>query len=193
MSYFDVLNDVAREPSPSPEDIDTVEEFLAPFDPLVSYFAHHEVALLLERSKSSSPSEELREQLHIAYYGTANDRSVTNVLRAIELLTEHAEASQSEIERWDDLHALLEILRQRWAQRQQRPRRIHYELADCEESLSRISAAFDVLDEIAARHPDEFANWPGRRGSTSRAVGGLAGNLPLAIARTQGADRKPGD
>lgn len=161
--YLLALGAAARQERPDAESIQRVTAFLDPFDPLVSFFAHHEAASLWSRSAEPDAATELQHRLYTVYYGAGADRSVRNVTAALELLLEAEDAVETPQARWDHQNSLLEVLRQRWAYRWQFPEQSRFAAADLDESITVVR---DTLSAMDALHPQlalSRDHWPERR------------------------------
>jgi hypothetical protein len=149
--FLKALGAAARQEHPDAESIRQVSQFVDPYDPLVSYFAHHEAAYLWSRSSEQDPSAELGHRLYTVYYGAGTDRSVRNVTEALELLLKSEDAVASPQARWDHMNSLLEVLHQRWAYRMQFPEQSRFAAADLDESLTVVRGTLAAMDEM---HPE---------------------------------------
>jgi hypothetical protein len=147
--YLLALGAAATLPDPPREAIDAVAAFAEPYDPLVSYFAHHEVALLLGRATTPDPRAELQHRLHTIYFNAAYDRSIRNVVAALEIVLDHPDAVGAPLDRWDLMNSLLEVLEQRWSIRVQLGHASRFAEADAEQSLTVGGRALDAMRELA--------------------------------------------
>jgi hypothetical protein len=78
------------------------------------------------------------------------DRSIHNVIRAIELVHEHPEIIASDRTRFDQLNGLVQTLTNRWHLRQgETPDSTDQGLTDVDESLEAADAALDDLRTLA--------------------------------------------
>ena len=149
MYYFKALSDAMAKPEPPIELISRVIRFATTYDPMISYFMHDEVAELYKKSKSAPPQLEFAHRLHAINYGSALDRSINSVVRAMELATANPEMFQTSAQQWDHLNGLLQELKRRWDNRSQaRPVTSKQALHDIELSLSAIEVAFEKMKEI---------------------------------------------
>jgi len=141
-----------------------VAAFSQPYDPLLSYFLHHEVAALYERCTPGDPPAELWHRLHAVYYAHPRDRSVRDVFGAMTLLSAHPEAVDRPADCWDHLNALLQILKTRWETRGLvAPRSPQIVLNDIEESLEAAEQAFSVMSELRPAIGVPADHWSARQ------------------------------
>jgi hypothetical protein len=123
-----------------------LSQFTTPTEPLVSYFANHEVVRLLEAG-DLSPSTEFQHRLHTIYFVPGLTRSVREVVAAMNLLVEHPEVIPDPADRWDQMNSLLQILMGRWAARRDiPPRSSHVALNDIEKSLLAIESGLKAMN-----------------------------------------------
>ena len=162
------LSAAATQEHPSPSAIAEVAQFVDPYDPLVSYFTHHEAAYLWSRAETPDPAAELAHRLHTVYFGPGYDRSVRNITAALELIVAHPNAMPDAGDRWDHINALLETLRQRWEIRTHTGGARQFTAADAEESLNAAKRAVDCLDEIRADVGIDRDAWSARRDAIER-------------------------
>ena len=67
--YFEALGAAAGQGEPTDSELEQLAGFLDPYDPLITYFAHHELAELYGAKSEPDPGVELRCRLHMAWYG----------------------------------------------------------------------------------------------------------------------------
>ncbi len=151
--YLVILGAAATQQDPPREAIDAVAAFAEPYDPLVSYFAHHEAARLLARARTADPRAELQHRLHTIYFNAAYDRSVGNVVEALEIVLDHPDAVGAPLERWDLMNSLLEVLEQRWSIRVQLGDASRYAESDTGQSLAAAERALEAMRELAPALP----------------------------------------
>lgn len=162
MDYFKYLARATR--NPTPDKIRKVVEFTESYDPLVSYFAHAEIAALFKRGRPKNPRAELWHRLHTIYYAHPRDRSVRDVSRALVLLASHDNVVDSAADRWDHLNGLLQTLKSRWITRGLvAPRKAQIVLNDIEDSLEAAEAAFSTMDKLHASVGVTSAAWSARK------------------------------
>jgi len=137
LDYFEALGYAAQQ-NPCPLGaLRRVEHFAAPFDPLVSYFMHGELARLYQRSQPPQPEQELLHWLHSLYYGSHQERTVRSIHRSLQLLAE-ADLSFTAAERYDHTNALLELMELRWQMRKGK------------QDLSQSVLLIDIKDTLAS-------------------------------------------
>jgi len=151
--YLVALGEAATRQEPSRASIDAVAGFIEPYDPLVSYFAHHETARLLSRARTPDPQAELEHRLHTIYFNAAYDRSVGNVVDALQIVLDHPDVVRGPLDRWDLMNSLLEILEQRWTMRVQIGEASRYSESDAEETLAVAQRALQTMRELAPELP----------------------------------------
>ena len=114
--YFVALGNAGTQMTPTREQIAKLEEYLEPYDPLVSYFGRQETADLLARCGEDA-ARELAYRLYVIYFAPP-DASVRNVAKALETLVKHPEAVPDDGMRFDALNGLIQTMRIRWEIRQ---------------------------------------------------------------------------
>jgi hypothetical protein len=186
--YLVTLGAAATLQHPPREAIDAVASFVEPYDPLVSYFAHHEAARLLARARTPDPRAELEHRLHTIYFNAAYDRSIRNVVAALEIILDHPDAVGAPLDRWDLMNSLLEVLEQRWSVRVQVGNVSRYAESDAEESLAAAERTLATMRDLARGLPLSQAEWSARITLLERQF-----VRPLRAYRTQhaGASRRP--
>ncbi len=164
LDYFRALGRAYQHKPPRPEDIAKVESFAEPFDPLITFFLHQEVAELHSRSSSHNSSAELAHRVHSIFFAAPGDRSIRNVIAAIEILTAHSESVETPIERWDHLNAMLQMMKQRWAIRSSvAPASTQVTLNDVDKSLEAVDMALKAMDELREEAGIKTQDWEARR------------------------------
>jgi hypothetical protein len=162
-NYFLALGNAARRQTPTRAQIAAVEEFLEPYDPLVSYFARQETADLLERT-GEDPGRELAYRLHVIFFAPTVDASVRNVAKAVETIVKHPEAIPDDSNRFDALNGLIQTLRIRWELRQSiRETSTRKVLDDVDQSLIAIQSGLESMDAIAVSSGVAPGDWQTRK------------------------------
>jgi hypothetical protein len=171
LDYFEALGDVAKQGRPPVEQIERVAEFTQPYDPLMSYFAHHEVARLYAKSAAQGSFAELSHRLHGIYYADPRDRSVRDVAQALMLLVDHRDAVASPEQRYDHINALLEQLKNRWTLRGTgEAGSAEVVLNDVQKSVAALEAAVAEMDRLSQQIALQSDEWPARRTALERAL-----------------------
>lgn len=164
VDYFTALGAAAKQKSPSPDDLLTIEEFAAPHDPLISLFLHQEVAELATRNRDENFRIELQHRLHRIYFTASSDQAVRNVIASIEILCEYPEAISDDADRADQLDALLQALHDRWHNRGEKsPGSSKIVLNDIEQSVAAIDKAFFELEQLNDARDYSPEQWQARR------------------------------
>lgn len=158
-NYLQVLGQAVRTEQPSMTRIEKLENFTAPYDPLITDFAHFEVAHLLSRHPDTDPAQQYRHWMHCITYAPEGDRSTRPVTAAMQLLVDHPEILSDTSWRWDQSQYLLEIMRHRWTTRWQSGHRSKYEEADLQHSIDAVNALMFAMDSQHTLADIEEATW----------------------------------
>lgn len=86
-------------------------------EPLLSYFAHHELVRIHEAAAHPSPALELRHRLHTVYFTEGGDLSVQQVTDAIQQILDDPELVADASIRFDYVNSMLQELVRRWDMR----------------------------------------------------------------------------
>ncbi len=149
LDYFEALGSINRKDRFTPADLERIARFAYPYDPLISYYIHPELAKLYQRCTPADPDAELRELLHTIYYSNTSQRSVRNIHRSLEVLAT-ANLSMSQADRYDHINTLLEILKQRWITRKvEQGISQAVTLIDLKNSLACVEKSLDKMDQLA--------------------------------------------
>ncbi len=161
--YFVALGNAARRKKPTREQIAAVEEYLQPYDPLLTYFARQEIADMLARCGEDA-ARELAYRLHVIYFVPTRDSSVRNVATAIETVVNHPEAVPDDSVRFDVLNGLIQTLRTRWETRQFISQTsVKKVLDDVDQSLIATENGVNSLNEIATSAGVSDKEWQARK------------------------------
>jgi hypothetical protein len=145
--------------------------FASPYDPLLSYFSHHEVARLYARSEPREFAAELMHRLHDIHFADPADRSVRNVADAITLLVEHPQSQPDPIRRWDHINALLQVMERRWQLRtSETPESAKVAMRDVELSISAMKVGFEGMHALLEPTGMSASDWALRRNHLERSV-----------------------
>ena len=168
--YLTALGAAVANDPPKPSLVGKMATFAEPYDPLLSPFVHEEAARLYGKCQPRVGAEELRHWQHAIYYGTGNDRSVRNVVSAVELLHAAPESLVDPVERWDTLQSLLDVMKERWIIRARlaRENRSKFETIDLSRSIAAAEAALADLDSLAPQVGSISEGWEVRRKGLER-------------------------
>ncbi len=162
--YLELLGAAATSETPDPAAIARMIDFTEPYDPLVSYFLHEEAARLYERAAVKDRAAEFNHLRYSVHFGPQQDRSVRNVVTALELLIADPQLIPEPHQRWDEMNALLDVLRHRSMLRLQTDRTASpFELVDAEKSIDVAERAMDVMDGLHAAADVPADDWERRR------------------------------
>jgi hypothetical protein len=163
-NYVIALGKAAETGHPERERLAELVRSAEPYDPLITYFMHHEAAAIYARSEPHDLQAELEHRLYASYFADPSDRSVRNVARALTLLAEHPETVPNAAQRWDHMNALLQVLKLRWANRSgATPAPARIELNDVEKSVSAIELAFAEMERIGPDAGLSDGEWQSRK------------------------------
>lgn len=180
MDYLQALSAAVTDGATA-EEVARLADFAEPFDPLLSYFLHHEVARLAAGSSECDRCVELAHRLAAVFHADPRDRSVRDVAAALRLLAEHPESLAGQTERFDQLNALLQALKHRWDNRAATaPRNVSVGLNDLSQSIAAAEAALTEMDRLAEADSGIAEWWPARRRYLEHALIG-----PLRTYRDQ--------
>lgn len=149
VDYFEALGAANR--SPSVPTINAVKASLSPHDPLLTPFGHAEVAGLWRRAGEEFADRELESQIRSAHYAGAGDRSVRDVLRALEIIERRPEIIADPADRFAHVDGLLTLLERRWMARGLKdPSATEVVLADVTDTVAAVESSLARLDEDGA-------------------------------------------
>ena len=151
--YFIALGNVLQEASNGQVSEDALQKltnFTQRYEPLLSYFAHHELVRIHELSGHPSPEDEWKHRLHTVFYHQPGDYSVRHVTAAIEYLLEHESVVPDESQRFDYLNAMLQELVKRWEfRRSYEPKSATVAQNDVDQSVQIANDALDHMLELS--------------------------------------------
>ena len=164
LRYFRTIGELAKNAAPTEADLDRLRQFESPFDPLVSPFLHQELVELTPRCSDRDAAAELHHRLAAIYFSTPADRSIRNVADAIQFVNSTPAAIPDNVERYDHLNALLQMLMARWGARGEfRPTSSRVALNDIERSIAAAETSFATLDTLATQGVVPAAEWQARQ------------------------------
>jgi hypothetical protein len=140
-----------------PMSLRTFEQFTRKYEPLLSYFARHELLRVHEATGHPSPALELRHRLHTVYFSDGGDFSIRLINKAITQLLDDPELLASDDSRYDHVNSLLQELVRRWEVRvgYSPPSAIRTQ-QEVDECVSIANRALDAMEEWAG--PLEIAD-----------------------------------
>ncbi len=169
MNYFKALDQALK--TLNANDIASVANYATPYDPLVSDFLHKEVAELYSRCDPPEHKAELMHRLRAANFASAQEMSVRNVAKAMMILVQHPGTMPDAMERFDQLNALVQTMKLRWAARLgYKPESSDVMLNDIEKSLRATESALEAMDELAADVDIPVDDWKARRKFVEKTV-----------------------
>ena len=98
----------------NPADVKKFQHIITHHEPLMTWFAHHELVRIFEATGSLSPAQELRSRLYTINFGSAADPGVYQIASALEQLTKQPELMPETNRRYDHANGLLQELIRRW-------------------------------------------------------------------------------
>jgi spermine/spermidine synthase len=170
LNYLSALGHAAKARRPTLEAVHQLEEFAEPYDPVLTYFVHHELAALYGRDGSLDPAAHLRHRLYTVYYGDASDRSIRDVVEALQLLATTPQAMPV-AERWDQMNALMQFLKLRWNNRGLgKPPSVRIALNDCDRTISAAESTFVEMEKLRPEVGVTQSDWEARREVIERSL-----------------------
>jgi hypothetical protein len=170
VDYFTALGKAAQFPRPTLDALHGIEDFAEPYDPVLTYFLHHELAMLYGRSEAAGSMAQLQHRLYSVYYSDPRDRSVRDVVDALEILIREPLLVPAE-QRWDYLNALLGFLQTRWANRGlATPKSPQIVLNDLERSIDAVESTLTLMDRLRGAVGIAQADWSARRSVLERGL-----------------------
>ena len=170
LEYFSALGRAAQARQPSLESLHQIEEFAEPYDPVLTYFVHHELSPLYARAKTPDPAAQIRHRLYTVYYGDARDRSIRDVVEALQLLAANPHLFP-DAERWDHTNALLQFLKLRWNNRGLgKPESPRIVLNDLDRTIGAAESTFAEMEKLRQLVGISETDWQARREVIERAL-----------------------
>jgi hypothetical protein len=163
LNYFSALGHATQARRPTLEALHELEDFAEPYDPVLTYFVHHELASLYARTASPDPTAQLRHRLYTVYYGDARDRSIRDVVEALQLIAANPQ-SFTATERWDHMNSLLQFLKLRWNNRGlSKPQSVRIILNDVDRTIAAADSTFAEMEKIRPDVGISEKEWLARR------------------------------
>lgn len=170
LEYFAALGHAAQARRPSLESLHQIEEFAEPYDPVLTYFVHHELSPLYARAATPDPAAQLRHRLYTVYYGDARDRSIRDVVEALQLLAANPQVF-SATERWDHTNSLLQFLKLRWNNRGlDKPNSARIVLNDLDRTIGVAESTFTEMEKLRLLVGVSESDWRARREVIERSL-----------------------
>lgn len=171
LEYFTQLGKVAQMKKPDAESLLSVYRFAEPYDPLLTFFMHEEVAQLASRNREEVANVELPLRLYRVHFTSPQDRSIRNITKAIDILCDYPQCVDSPAIRADHLDALLQTLHQRWQNRGDvSPSSSPIVMTEIEMSISAAEKAFDVLEQSCDARQMTKESWTSRQKSLEKSL-----------------------
>ncbi|MEZ6122592.1 MAG: hypothetical protein R3C49_05375 [Planctomycetaceae bacterium] len=115
--YFESLGQLLNQATTGTVDsllLRDFSRFTNRYEPLLTYFAHHELVRVHAATGHPSPALELRNRLHTVYFSEPGDLSVRTVSQAMEQILEDPELLTDVGQKYDYLNSMLQELVRRW-------------------------------------------------------------------------------
>lgn len=101
----------------NPVDVQRFQQVISSHEPLLTWFAHHELIRIFEATGRLSPAQEFRSRLYTIHFASVADSGVYQVAAALEQLIEQPELIPEIDRRYDQANGLLQELIRRWERR----------------------------------------------------------------------------
>ncbi|MCG6155154.1 hypothetical protein [Rubinisphaera margarita] len=169
IAYFESLGKATQETPCTLSSLTAVEDFEAPYDPLISHFMHAEIAKLYQRCEPAQPDRELRHWLHAVHFGGRKERSVRGIHRSLELL--NGDVNLPDEERYDQMNALLEVLKVRWQMRRGKTDISQpVLLIDLQDSIEACQQSLTTMGDLASRTSIDETEFESRKKHIERTL-----------------------
>jgi hypothetical protein len=171
LKYFAQLGKVARLAKPDAAALLAISRFAEPYDPLITFFMHEDVAQFASRNRDEVADLELAFRLYRVHFTSPRDKSIRNITNAIDILCEYEDCVDSPVLRADHLDALLQILHQRWQNRGEvAPSSSPIVMTEIEMSISAAEKAFKVLKKSCKIRNVSQAAWAARQRAIEKSL-----------------------
>lgn len=152
--YFATLGQAIQQSAQRPSGsaaFDELAEFTTACEPLLSYFAHHELIRLHEQAGHPDADAELRHRMHVVYFAEQADASVRPVIAALDQINDTDQLIPHPADRFDHLNALLQKLIERWEARTAwEPRSALRVQHDVDASIHAVNQALLQMEALSA-------------------------------------------
>lgn len=98
----------------NPVDVRKFQNIIANHEPLLTWFAHHELVRIFEATGGLSPAQELRSRLYTINFASVADPGVQQITAALEQLVQQPKLIPEAGRRYDHANGLLQELIRRW-------------------------------------------------------------------------------
>lgn len=98
----------------NPADVRKFQSIISNHEPLMTWFAHHELVRIFEATGSLSPAQELRSRLYTINFASVADPGVRQITAALEQLVKQPALIPETDRRYDHANGLLQELISRW-------------------------------------------------------------------------------
>lgn len=151
--YLVSLGNVLRQAADGFADPLTLKEltgFTSRYEPLVSFFAHHELIRVHEVTGHPGPAMELQHRLHTIFFADGRDFSVRQITAAMNQIVKNPELLPTDEARFDHLNAMLQELVRRWeGRRSYTPKSARRTQSDVDSCVKVANQAMDMMEKMA--------------------------------------------
>ncbi len=169
--YFTALGKASNLESRNLQAVYELEKYFQPYDPLLSLFARQETAELLAVYGHPDPAAELQLRLHVINFAPAGDRSLRNVMAAMELILARPECAADPQFRFDTLNGLIQSVRTRWEARSTSEiKSVRFVIQEVDRSIVTIEKSLTAMDQLRAETDISLADWELRKAVIERAL-----------------------
>ena len=151
--YFVSLGNVLRQAADGFADPLALREltgFTSRYEPLMSFFAHHELIRIHEAAAHPGPARELQHRLHTIFFADGRDFSVRQITAAMDQIVRNPELLPTDEARFDHLNAMLQELVRRWeGRRDHTPKSARRTQADVDSCVKVANQALDMMEKMS--------------------------------------------
>lgn len=127
----------------------SLDSFTQEYEPLLSFFAHHELVRIHESTSLPGSALELRHRLHTIYFSDPSDLSVRQVTGAMKQILNDPELLATDEQRFDHINSMLQELVRRWERRR----------GSSHASARRTQRDVDICIQVAGRALRAMEDW----------------------------------